>query len=91
MWTTCPVVLDEPVTIVGLELEDLGLTALTLLLASLALTAILSLACAVAVGLFLSRMKRGKAPGALLHTLHQLELMRLPGVLSPRPQRYGPW
>ena len=91
MWTPCPVVLDEPVTVLGLELEDLGLTAFTLLVASLALSAIASLACAAAVGLFLYRMKRGKAPGALLHTLHQLELMRLPGVLSPRPQRYGPW
>ena len=91
MWTPCPVVLDEPVTIVGLELEDLGLTAFALLLASLALTATLSLACAAAVGFFLSTMKRGKAPGALLHTCHQLELMRLPGVLRPRPQRYGPW
>jgi len=91
MWTPCPVVLDEPVTIVGLELEDLGLTAFALLLASLMLTATLSLACAAAVGLFLSRMKRGKAPGALLHTCHQRELMWLPGVLRPRPQRYGPW
>ena len=91
MWTPCPVVLDEPVTVLGLELEDLGLTAFTLLVASLALSAIASLACAAAVGLFLYRMKRGKAPGALLHTLHQLELMRLPGVLSPRSQRYGPW
>ena len=91
MWTACPVVLDEPVTIVGLELEDLGLTAFILVLASVAFSAMLSLAMAAAVGFFLSKMKRGKAPGALLHTCHQLELMRLPGVLSPRAQRYGLW
>ena len=91
MWTPCPVVLDEPVTIIGLELEDLGLTAFVLVVASLFCSAMLSLALAAAVGFVLARAKRGQAPGALLHRCHELELMRLPGVFSPRPQRYGVW
>ena len=37
MWTACPVVLDEPITVLGLELEDLGLTALVLVAAAYAL------------------------------------------------------
>jgi hypothetical protein len=43
------------------------------------------------VGLVFYVAKRGKPPGALLHALHCLELTRLPGLCSPRRQRYSPW
>ena len=91
MWTPCPVMLDEPVTIVGLELEDFGLVAVTPLLACLFVDAVTSFCCAGALGAGISLAKRGKPPGALLHTLHGLELTRLPGLLRPTRQRYSAW
>ncbi len=91
MWTDCPVVLDEPVKICGLEPEDFALVGVTPLLASLVLDALGSFGCGAAVGLAFYFAKRGKPPGALLHALHRLELTRLPGLFSPRRQRYSAW
>jgi hypothetical protein len=91
MWTPCPMVLDEPVTMLGLEPEDVGLVAALPLLLGLVLDTLPCFAATGALGLALYLMKRGKPPGALLHTLHGLELTRLPGLLSPRRQRYSPW
>jgi hypothetical protein len=91
MWTNCPVVLDEPVKIFGLEPEDFALVGVAPLLASLVLDALGSFGCGAAVGLAFYCAKRGKPPGALLHGLHRLELTRLPGLCSPRRQRYSPW
>jgi hypothetical protein len=91
MWTPCPMVLDEPVTILGLEPEDVGLVAALPLLLALVLDTLPCFAATAALGLALSLTKRGKPPGALLHALHGLELTRLPGLLSPRRQRYSPW
>ena len=91
MWRKCPQVLDEPVTILGLEPEDFAGTALVPVLAALVLDTLPSFACGAAVGAFLYFSKRGRAAGALLHRLHALELTRLPGLLSPRVQRYSAW
>jgi hypothetical protein len=91
MWTDCPVMLDEPVTICGVEPEDFGLIAVTPLFASFFLAAAPSLLLAGALGVALSLAKRGQPPGALLHALHGLELTRLPGLLAPRRQRYSAW
>ena len=91
MWTECPVMLDEPVTICGVEPEDLGLLAVTPLFASVFLDAAPSLLLAGALGAALYVAKRGQPPGALLHALHGLELTRLPGLLPPRRQRYSAW
>ena len=41
------------------------------------------------LGAVLYLSKRGRPPGALLHSLHGLELTRLPGLLRPTPQRYS--
>jgi len=91
MWTDCPVVLDEPVKICGLEPEDFALVGVTPLLASLVLDALGSFGCGAAVGLAFYFAKRGKPPGALLHALHRFELTRLPGLLRPTQQRYSAW
>jgi len=91
MWTPCPQVLDEPVKIFGLEIEDFTAVALTPMLAGLFLESWQSFACAGVLGVGLYRSKRGRAPGALLHRAHQWELVRLPGILSPRPTTYSPW
>jgi hypothetical protein len=93
MWIPCPRVLDEPVKILGLEVEDLVVSASVPLLLGIPfdLGALPCFAGAGVLGLVLYRAKRGKAPGALLHALHRLELAKLPGVLSPRPRTYSPW
>ena len=91
MWTSCPTVLDMPVKILGLEPEDLCIAGLTPVFASLFLSTMLSFACGIALGLGLFLAKRGKADGTLLHQLHALEFMRLPGVLPTKAQPYSPW
>ena len=53
--------------------------------------AVASFGGAVLLGAGVYLAKRGRPPGALLHRLHALELTRLPGVLSPRRQRYSAW
>ena len=91
MWTPCPMVLDEPVKILGLEPEDFAVVAATPLLLSLLVDAVASFGGAVLLGAAVYLAKRGRPPGALLHALHALELTRLPGLLSPRRQRYSAW
>ena len=92
MWIPCPRVLDALVKILGLEIEDLAaVAAVPLLLVPFDLDALPCFAVAGALGMALYLAKRGKPPGALLHTLHRLELLKLPGILSPRPRRYSPW
>ncbi len=91
MWTPCPMVLDEPVKIFGLEPEDFGVVAATPLLACLFVDAGASFGCAAMLGAALYLSKRGRPPGALLHSLHGLEMTRLPGLLRPTRQRYSAW
>jgi hypothetical protein len=91
MWTLCPVTLDAPVKILGLEPEDFLCAAITPLLASVVLDTLPSFGCGALVGLGFYGAKRGQASGALLHWLHGMQLARLPGVLGPTPQRYSPW
>jgi hypothetical protein len=91
MWTPCPQVLDEPVKILGVELEDFVLIATFPLCLSLFLDTVPCFVGTALLAYGLYRAKRGRPPGALLHWLHAMELVRLPGVLSPRPQRYSPW
>jgi hypothetical protein len=91
MWTPCPKHLDEPVTILGLEPEDYGLVMLSLIVASLVVNALLAFACGAGVAWLFWYMKRGRAPGALIHALHRWDLVPIRGVLRLRGQRYAPW
>jgi len=91
MWTACPRHLDEPVTILGLEPEDYGLVMLSLIMASLLVSALLAFACGAAVAGLCGAAKRGRPPGALIHTLHHWDLVPIPGVLRLHGQRYSPW
>ena len=91
MWTPCPKHLDGPVLILGLEPEDYGLVMLVLLLASLLCSALLSFGLALLAGLACGRLKRGQPPGALIHALHRLEILSIPGVLRAQPLHYAPW
>ena len=91
MWTPCPQHLDEPVLILGLEPEDYGLVMLVLLLTSLVASALLSFGLALLAGIACGRLKRGQPPGALIHALHRLEILPIPGVLRTQPPHYAPW
>jgi hypothetical protein len=91
MWTPCPKNLDEPVLVLGLELEDLAVMMLTLILASTVLAFLPSVLVVGLAGCGLWRGKRGQAPGALIHACHRLELLPIPGVIRPRAPRYSPW
>ncbi len=91
MWTDCPQVLDEPVKILGLEPEDFAVVAITPVFLALLCDALTSFGGTALVGAALYFAKRGRPPGALFHTLHALELTRLPGVLGPKRQCYSAW
>jgi hypothetical protein len=91
MWTHCPIVLDEPVKIFGFEIEDFALVSCVPLLASLVWDAPGSFGCAAALAAVLYFSKRGRPAGDVFHTLHSLELLRLPGILGPRTHVYSPW
>jgi hypothetical protein len=91
MWTPCPNVLDETVKVLGLEIEDFGMVAASPLVLGFVFDAVASFGLAFLLGVALYLSKRGRPPGAVLHTLHGLELTRLPGILGPRWQRYSAW
>jgi hypothetical protein len=91
MWTPCPNVLDEPVKVLGLEIEDFGMVAASPLVLGFVFDALASFGLAFLLGVALYLSKRGRPPGAVLHTLHGLELTRLPGILGPQRQRYSAW
>ena len=91
MWTSCPKNLDEPVLILGLELEDIAVTVLVLTIASTVWALLPSMGIAVLAGYGIRRLKRGQPPGALMHACHRLELVPTPGVIRPRAPRHSPW
>jgi hypothetical protein len=91
MWIACPRILDMPVTIFGLDIDDFALVSVTPLLASLVWDAPGSFGCAAALAAVLYFSKRNRPAGDVFHTLHSLELLRLPGILGPRPHIYSPW
>ena len=91
MWTPCPKVLDEPVKVLGLEIDDFAMVAASPLVLGFVFDALASFGLAFLLGVALYLSKRGRPPGALLHTLHGWEVTRLPGILGPRRRRYSAW
>ena len=65
MWTSCPMVLDAPVTILGLEPDDFAVVAATPLLLALVLDAVASFGGALLLGAGVYLAKRGRPPGRL--------------------------
>jgi hypothetical protein len=90
MWTPCPVGLNNTSKILGLELSDCLAVTLTPVLVSGWVDTLESFGCGALVGVALYFLKRGKPPGALLHTLHSVECGKLPGVLGPVSYTYSP-
>lgn len=92
MWTPCPTHLDTPILVFGLEPEDLGVVMMAMLFSGVffpSLFPVLVVTTAVAAGLWTA--KRGRAPGALIHTMHALDILPIPGVLRAAPRVYSPW
>jgi len=84
-------VLDEPITVYGVDLDDVrnvGMVSVGLLML---LPPTIWLLGTLVGGYANYRGKRGKPPGAVLHWLHEMQLLPLPGLLPPRPMTYSPW
>lgn len=91
MWSTCPVVFGDPVLIMGyIEVEDFVLALGGPLVLAFFLDGGLCFLIGFGIALLSRWLKRGKPQGAILHALHGLQLLPLPGVLSPQPQQWGP-
>ena len=86
MWVKCPTELDSPVLILGFEVEDIaavcGVMIFTGLFVFESLMWVFMATGAFVV--FLKRLKKGRAPGMLIH------LLRIPGVLPVREVGYSP-
>ena len=92
MWAECPTELDTPVLVFGFEVEDLGAICGVMLLTGLILFEGFAPVLMVTAGFafFLKRLKKGKAPGVLIHQAHRWDLIRMPGVLPVREVGYSP-
>ena len=92
MWAECQTELDAPVLIFGFEVEDLGAVCGVMIFTGLFLfegfAPVIVLTGAFAF--FLKRLKKGKAPGYLMHVMHRWDLIRIPGVLPVREAWYSP-
>ena len=92
MWVECPTELDSPVLIFGFEIEDLSTICGVMVFAGLFLFESAPPVFFVTVGfaLGLRRLKKGRAPGVLLHLAHRWDILRVPGVLPVREVGYSP-
>lgn len=92
VWAECPTELDTPVLVFGFEVEDLGAICGVMILSGLFLFEGFMgvLLTTVAFAFFLKRLKKGKAPGMLIHLAHRWDLIRMPGVLPVREVGYSP-
>lgn len=92
MWVDCPTELDSPVLIFGFEVEDFAAICAVMIFAALFLFEGVPPVVLMTVGfaLGLRRLKKGRAPGVLLHMLHHWDIMRIPGVLPVRQTEYSP-
>ena len=90
MWVEGPTQLDTPVLVLGFEVEDFAAMMGVMLLSSIFFDGMVGVCVLTAsAGLLLKRLKRGRPPGALVHLAHQLELVRIPGAVRPKPRRYS--
>ena len=92
MWAECPTELDTPVLVFGFEVEDLGAICGVMILSGLFLFEGFMgvLLTTAAFAFFLKRLKKGKAPGMLIHLAHRWDIIRMPGVLPVREVGYSP-
>ena len=91
MWIKCTTILDEPDKVGPFEVIDALLMLMFFLIVTFFSDIFLGLAATGGALGALYYLKRGRPPGALQHWLHAMEFIRLPGFLSPRRKRYGPY
>ena len=92
MWVECPSELDTPVLVFGFEIEDIAAMMAVMMLTGVFIFEGFPpvLAVTVGFGAALRRLKKGKAPGALIHQAHRWDLIKIPGVLPVRAVDYSP-
>ena len=92
MWVDCPTELDSPVLIFGFEVEDFAAICAVMVFAALFVFEGVAPVVYTTVGfaLGLRRLKKGRAPGVLLHMMHHWDILRIPGVLPVRQTEYSP-
>ena len=92
MWVDCPTELDSPVLIFGFEVEDFAAICAVMIFAALfVFEGVVPVVYATAgFALGLRRLKKGRAPGVLLHLMHHWDIMRIRGVLPVREAAYSP-
>ena len=89
---SCPRNLDKPITLLGLELEDLAIVlALTGIIRALS-NIFFAIAIALVGGIILKRTKRGKPKAHIQHLGYKIGV-NIPGFLPPirRVRIYSPW
>ena len=92
MWVECPTELDTPVLIFGFEVEDIAALSAVMVFSGLFIFEgfIPVFFVTLAFGLGLRRLKKGKAPGVLIHLMHRWDILHIPGVLPVRDVGYSP-
>ena len=92
MWVECPTELDTPVLIFGFEVEDIAAICAVMVFCGLFLFEGFAPVFFVtaAFALALKRLKKGRAPGVLIHLMHRWDILRIPGVLPVRETAYSP-
>lgn len=103
LWTPCPTTVNKALMgAFGFEMLDLALLGLLLfggfllrpvlaLLAGVTMPPWIPLGAAILAAAGLWYGKRGKPRGAILHWLHEWDVLPLPGVLPPVEQMYHPF
>ena len=91
MWASCPTELDAPVLVFGCETEDLMAGSVVMVFLNFVFASFLPILLLSGLSVWLvRRLKKGRAPGVLLHLMHHWDIMRIPGVLPVREAAYSP-
>ena len=92
MWVECPTELDTPVLIFGFEVEDIAAVCAVMVFCGLFLFESFPPVFFVTAGagLALKRLKKGRAPGVLMHLMHRWDILHIPGVLPVREASWSP-
>lgn len=91
MWRTCVTVFDEAIIFLFWEWDEVVLFLSVFFVGQFLCGPFWSMGLSVATAASLYWLKRGQPPGAVVHWLHEVEVIALPGILSPHPTRYDTW
>ena len=88
----CPRNIDKPITLLGLELEDLAIVVGLIGIIRALSNIFIAIAIAIVGGVILKRAKRGKPKAHIQHLFYRMGVS-FPGFLPPiqRVKIYSPW